>query len=139
MSYLDSWPIRSRILDDLPGRHLQLSTRTPRDNRVVGDQKDRPATARKLGEQIQDGLGGCRIEVAGRLVGQEEIGSQDERTRNRLSGQAAMSSPSSWQNPLSGRSRHPSTFSSVDLPHPEGPEMATKSPEGTCTSKPHNA
>src|SRR5688500_13803802 len=83
MSYLDSWPIRSRILDDLPGRHLQLSTRTPRDNRVVGDQKDRPATARKLGEQIQDGLGGCRIEVAGRLVGQEEIGSQDERTRNR--------------------------------------------------------
>jgi hypothetical protein len=49
----------------------------------VGDQNDRPTTARKLSEQIQDGLGGCRVEVASRLVGQEQIGPQDERTRNR--------------------------------------------------------
>jgi hypothetical protein len=47
---MDSWPVRRRILDDLAGCHLQLSTRTPRDNGVVGDQKDRPTTARKLGE-----------------------------------------------------------------------------------------
>ena len=68
---------------DTAGRHLQLSTRTRRDNGVVGDQNDRPTAARKLGEQIQDGSGGCRVEVASRLVDQEEIGPQDERTRNR--------------------------------------------------------
>ena len=52
---MDSKPISGGILDDSAGDHLQLAARTPRDSGVVGDENNRPTTARKFSEKIQDG------------------------------------------------------------------------------------
>ena len=49
---------------------------------------------------------------------------------------AAASRPFSRQEPLLGRSRRPIMFISVDLPQPEGPMIASRSPCPTSSSTP---
>src|SRR5713226_9065020 len=47
--------------------------------------------------------------------------------------------PSTSIRPAVGRSIPPIRFSSVVLPHPEGPWTATSSPSATCMSRPRSA
>ncbi len=54
-----------------------------RDVRFVGDQHDRLAVVVEPLEHRHDLLGGLRVEVPGRLVGQDQLGIVDERPRDR--------------------------------------------------------
>ena len=49
------------------------------------------------------------------------------------------STPSSMNHPLEGTSRHPRMFIIVDLPEPDAPMMATKSPRSIVSETPLNA
>jgi hypothetical protein len=70
-------------VDDLACSHVHLSSRATRNSGVVGDQDNRAATARELGKQIEDRTGRRRVEIARRLICQEQIGPEDECTGNR--------------------------------------------------------
>lgn len=71
--------IGSDILDDLASCHLQLPACPAGDRRIVSDQDDRPTAARQIYKQIENGVGGRRVEIASRLVGEEQVGAEDER------------------------------------------------------------
>ena len=52
---------------------------------------------------------------------------------------ACTSSPANWYWPVVGRSRQPRIFIRVDLPDPEAPMMATKSPSTMSSDTPRSA
>ncbi len=53
------------------------------DGVLVGDQHDRATRGMQLVEQREQVLGGPRVEVAGRLVGEQQGGIRDQRAGNR--------------------------------------------------------
>jgi len=61
------------------------------------------------------------------------------RSLSSLSLRSATSCPSIRQRPFVGRSRHPSRFSIVDLPEPDGPMIAQKSPPWKSIVTPSSA
>ncbi len=67
----------------LPGGHSVAALGRGRDPRVVGDDDDRRAGAVDLAKYLEDALGRRCVEVAGRLVGEQQIGLGGERASNR--------------------------------------------------------
>src|SRR3954470_6784593 len=65
--------------------------------------------------------------------------SRPRRADSSLSPSSAVSWPSMRYVPELGRSRQPTTFSSVDLPDPDGPTIAMASPRSTVRSTPRRA
>ena len=73
-----------------------------------------------------------RLSVGSRLKNWNTNPSRSRRTRvSPSSASVSRRDPSSQTRPALGRSIAPHTCSSVDLPHPEGPTMATNSPRAT--------
>ena len=70
-------------LDPAPSRTRTIAPRPARRLGLVGDQHDRAALRVQLVEQRQRVLGGDRVEVAGRLVGQDQRRVGDQRPGDR--------------------------------------------------------
>src|SRR5580692_8151705 len=63
----------SNVLDDAAIPHVQLARAAVGEPDVVRDQEEARALARVLGEEaIDDHLAGRRIEIAGRLIGEDQ-------------------------------------------------------------------
>ena len=69
-----------RVVAERAGRTIQL-----RDGLVVGDHEDRGAAGVELADELHDRRAGCAVEIAGRLVGEDDRRASDERARNRHS------------------------------------------------------
>ena len=69
--------------DDPPVAQVDLAVGGRGDLGVVGDEDDRPAGGVELVEQRHDLGAGVAVEVAGRLVGEDQRRLRDERARDR--------------------------------------------------------
>ena len=74
---------REAHADDLPVAQVDLPVGGRGDLGVVGDEDDRPAGGVELVEEAHDVRAGVAVEVAGRLVGQDERRLRDERPGDR--------------------------------------------------------
>src|SRR6266498_5962453 len=79
-----SWlRLRPLVALDQAVAQVDLAVRVRRDVVLVGHQEDRLPGRVQLLEQAHDLLARGRVEVAGRLIGQQDARVVDERPRNR--------------------------------------------------------
>ena len=71
-------------LDDLPVPKRHAAVHARGDVHVVGrDDDGEPGGAHQLGQRVEHVLGGARVEIAGRLVGQQDARRVGDRARDR--------------------------------------------------------
>ena len=71
------------VRDDQTVAHMDLALRPVGEVGVVGDDDDRRALGVELLQQLKDLLAGVAVEVAGRLVGEDDRGAADQGAGDR--------------------------------------------------------